>query len=165
MNQYHKNPRTLTERQYKLLKRDLEALGDLSGIVHDVNSDEIIGGNQRSRVFDLKPESIVITQEFKRPTRTGTVALGYVEYKGERFAYRRVKWSKKQCEKANIVANKAGGEWDKDILANQFEVDDLLEWGFEKRDFAIGDIELPEGDGDEQRESKEKKCPNCGYSL
>ena len=47
MKQYHKNPRKITDAQKKALERDLKELGDLSGIVHDVNSDEIIGGNQR----------------------------------------------------------------------------------------------------------------------
>jgi len=31
MNKYHKNPRMLTEKQFKLLERDLKELGDLSG--------------------------------------------------------------------------------------------------------------------------------------
>ena len=31
---------------------------------------------------------------------------------------------------ANIKANKLGGEWDFDKLANEFELDELLEWGF-----------------------------------
>jgi len=51
MNKYHKNPRMLTEKQFKLLERDLKELGDLSGIVHDINSNEIISGNQRVSVF------------------------------------------------------------------------------------------------------------------
>lgn len=147
MKEYHKNPRTLTKKQFELLKRDLIELGDLSGIVFDVNSQEIIGGNQRSRVFDLKPEMITIAERFPTPTKTGTVALGYVDFQGERFNYREVNWTTRQCEKANIVANKAGGSWDMDKLANEFNVDDLLEWGFEKVELSIGG-ELLQGNTD-----------------
>lgn len=141
MKQYFKNPRTLSEKQFKLLKRDLEELGDLSGIVHDLNSDEIIGGNQRSKVFDLKPEMITTVDRFDPPTRTGTVAAGYVDYGGERFGYRAVRWTPKQCEKANIVANKSGGTWNMEVLVNEFDVGDLKEWGFEDVEL---DIKLPD---------------------
>jgi len=42
---YHKNPRQISERQYADLRRWLSEFGDLSGVVHDLNSDEIIVGN------------------------------------------------------------------------------------------------------------------------
>jgi DNA modification methylase len=132
LKKYHKNPRRLSEKQFELLKRDLEELGDLSGVVHDINSNEIIGGNQRSIVFE--DAEIILTEEFDKPTKTGTIALGYIIYKKEKYAYRKVKWTKKQAEKANIVANKAGGSWDFDILANEFELPDLLDWGFEENE-------------------------------
>lgn len=136
LKSYEKNPRRLSEKQYESLKRDLIELGDLSGVIHDLNSNQIIGGNQRTRIFnDLKNAEIYITEKFKVPTKTGTVALGYIIFAGEKYTYRQVRWTSKQCEKANIVANKAGGNWDMDILANDFEIEDLKEWGFE-------DIEL-----------------------
>ena len=48
MKLYHKNPRQITKKQYSDLETWLRELGDLSGIVHDLNSDEIIGGNQEA---------------------------------------------------------------------------------------------------------------------
>lgn len=137
MKNYHKNPRILTEKQAKLLKRDLTELGDLSDIVHDINSDEIIGGNQRSTIMDVNDCEIEIVKEYDPPTKTGTVAEGYIHWQGERYTYRRVKWDKKRCEKANIVANKAGGTWDFETLANEFEINDLTDWGFEEWEFGI----------------------------
>ena len=140
MKTYHKNPRQITKDQFADLKRWLEELGDLSGIVHDLNSDEIIGGNQRARVFDIlrhEDAPIVITDKFDPPTRQGTVALGYIHWRGERFAYRQVRWNARQCEQGNIVANRAGGAWDWDRLANEWEVDDLLDWGFDEYDFRL----------------------------
>jgi hypothetical protein len=46
-------PRQITTKQMTMLAHDLAELGDLSGIVHDLNTDELIGGNQRSKIFRL----------------------------------------------------------------------------------------------------------------
>lgn len=152
MKHYHKNPRQISDTQFNNLKEWLAELGDLSGIVHDLNSDEIIGGNQRSRIMLAEAHEIVLTEKFEKPTATGTVALGYIIWKDEKYNYRQVRWDAKRCEKANIVANKAGGTWDTDILANQFELQDLAEWGFESWELHYADLELNETN----RQEKEK---------
>ena len=145
LKSFSDNPRTLTQKQHDLLKRNLIELGDLSGIIHDLNSGEIVGGNQRVKIFcEVLNPKIIITERYDWPTQTGTVALGYVEIDGEKFSYREVRWTKKQCKKANIVANKAGGVWDFNILANAFELDDLLDWGF--GDWELGVKKLIEGE-------------------
>ena len=130
MKHYHKNPRQITDGELADLRRWLGELGDLSGIVHDLNSDEIIGGNQRGRVFDVNQCEIELVAGPHEPDGQGTVAHGFVVWEGNRYAYRQVRWSARQCEKANIVANQAGGDWDAVILAAEFEASDLLEWGF-----------------------------------
>lgn len=130
MKHYHKNPRQIKTKQFNQLRDALSELGDLSGIVHDLNSDEIIGGNMRSDVFNINHCEIELTHQGETPDEQGTVAHGFVVWKGKRYAYRQVRWTPKQCERANIVANKAGGNWDFDILANAFDMDDLLTWGF-----------------------------------
>jgi len=149
--QYHKNPRQITAKQYEALAIDLAELGDLGGIVHDLNSDEIIGGNQRSRVFDLNACDVALTEVLEEPDAQGTVAHGFIIWKGKKYAYRQVRWTERQCERANIVANKRGGTWDFDILANAFEQDDLLSWGFEPFELGIGgELEQEAGDGEAQ---------------
>lgn len=145
MKTYHKNPRQITTKQYSDLERWLRELGDLSGIVHDLNSDEIIGGNQRSRVFDVNACQTEITMQLDAPDEQGTVANGFIIWEGKRYAYRQVRWNAKQCEQANIVANKAGGAWDFDVLANEFEMPELIEWGFSEGELGVGNI-LPTGD-------------------
>jgi hypothetical protein len=45
-------------------------------------------------------------------------------------------WDDKTRAEANIRANKAGGSFDFDTLANEFELEDLLEWGFSE--FELG---------------------------
>lgn len=132
MKQYHKNPRQISDQQLGGLRRWLAELGDLSGVVHDLNSDEIIGGNQRGRVFDVDECVIELVEGPHEPDPQGTVAHGFIVWEGSRYAYRQVRWTPKQCEKANIVANQAGGDWDAVILAAEFEAADLLEWGFKE---------------------------------
>jgi site-specific DNA-methyltransferase (adenine-specific) len=169
LKKYHKNPRTLTEKQFNLLQRDLKELGDISGIIHDIDTDEIIGGNQRSEVFDINNCEIEIAKEYKRPTKTGTIAEGFIIWEGEKYSYRKVKWTEKQCEKANIVANKAGGNWDFDVLANDFEVDDLLDWGFDESELVGGSDEGAGGltDEDDVPEVPEEPTTKLGdlYKL
>ena len=158
---YHKNPRQITDKQFKDLDGSLLRLGDLGGIVHDLNSDEIIGGNQRSRVFDINKCAVEIVQQFDAPDEQGTVALGFVVWKGKRYAYRQVRWDAKQCEEANIRANKAGGGWDFDTLANEFELDELLEWGFDKKEL---DIDLWAGDAPEDAGAQIERRRSCARS-
>ena len=112
MKQYHKNPRQITAKQFTDLEKWLRELGDLSGIVHNLNTDEIIGGNQRGRIFDINACQIELGEGPHEPDEQGTVAVGFIVWEGNRYAYRQVRWAEKQCEQANIVANKAGGSFD-----------------------------------------------------
>ena len=134
---YHKNPRKITISEQDLLKEKLQKLGDLSGIVHELNTNEIISGNQRSAIFSLEHSEIEITEEYPEPTATGTVAIGYVWYRGEKFSYRAVRWDAKTAEEANIVANKVGGDWDMKMINELFNAEELLTWGFTEAELGI----------------------------
>lgn len=130
MKHYADNPRRISEKRFKRLKDTLRRLGDLSGIVHDLNTDQVIGGNQRTRALDLLKRQPVIVAEYDPPTATGTVREGYYEVDGERFAYRAVRWTAEQAREANIAANLEAGVWDFDALAG-WDVDELKDWGFD----------------------------------
>ena len=165
MKHYHKNPRILTKRQFADLRKWLPELGDLSGIVHDLDSDEVLCGNMRAETMDLLDAEPVIVERFDPPTEQGTVASGYFEKYGERYSYRAVRWTPEQCAKANIVANKAGGTFDFEILASDFEYDDLLGWGFEEGEL-VGwdtDVEFKEYDESIADEVEYLTCPECGH--
>lgn len=165
MKNYHKNPRQITKKQYSQLEEWLRELGDLSGIVHDLNSDEIIGGNQRGRVFDINKCKVEIIQQLDNPDEQGTVAQGFIIWEGKRYSYRQVRWDEKQCEKANIIANKAGGSWDFDCLANSFEVTDLIEWGFEPFELGIVQDEPQGEDPGAQVDKAEELREKWGVEL
>lgn len=131
MKEYSKNPRRITPKQLGQLKANIQELGDLSGIVHDLNTDEIISGNQRSKVIDIDKCEVVITEKYDKPTPQGTVAWGYVIFEGQKLNYRQVRWDERQREKANITANALGGDWDYNILKQEFRYSDLMEWGLD----------------------------------
>lgn len=144
--EYHKNPRKITEKQFSDLERSILEFGDLSAIVRNRRSGQVISGNQRSRIFKKHENDceIVIERTFETPTKTGTVALGYVKFFDERFPFREVDWTPEQEEVANIAANKMGGFFDFDILANQFDPEFLLRGGFEEFEIgkpAVGEVE------------------------
>lgn len=136
MKEYHKNPRKITEKRLAELKANIEELGDISGITHDLNTDEIIAGNQRSKAIDINACEIEIIERYEKPDRQGTVAYGYILYDGQRLNYRQVRWDEKQREKANITANALGGAWDLDIINQEWDIDMIQEWGVEKSLFA-----------------------------
>lgn len=110
MKKYEHNPRQWTRKQRDQLRENLRLLGDISGIVHDLNSDQIIGGNFRSDVMDINKCHIEIVRQFDEPDEQGTVAFGFVEWNGKLYNYRQVRWTKEQCERACISANAMGGE-------------------------------------------------------
>lgn len=127
---YHKNPRKITEKQFTELRDSLHDLGDLSGIIINYPTKEIIGGNMRSKVLEFSDNNLVLTKEYAEPTNTGTIAEGYMMHEGERYNIRFVIWTSEQCELANIRANKMGGSFDYDMLFNGFDESVLLNSGF-----------------------------------
>lgn len=130
MKEYAKNPRRITTERLEELRENIALLGDLSGIVVDLNTDEIITGNQRSKVIDINACEIEIVERFSEPDKQGTVAYGYaVTPEGIRMNYREVRWTDKKRERANITANAMGGEFDWEQLQSLFDTDDLAEWG------------------------------------
>lgn len=133
MKQYAKNPRRITPKQLEQLKANIQELGDLSGIVHDLNTDEIITGNQRSRVIDINKCEVVITEKYDKPTPQGTVAWGYIIFEGQKLNYRQVCWSDQQRAKACITANALGGDWDYEVLKSDWkEESEMLDgWGLD----------------------------------
>ena len=123
------NPRQITDKQFKLLKEHIQELGDLSGVIYCHNNKAYVGGNQRSEIFN--EAKIEIIERFKTPTKNKTVAHGFILFNGEKFAYREVMFTKEEFDKACIVANNDGGEWDWDMIANEFDEDLLKDWGMD----------------------------------
>lgn len=106
-----KNPRRVTDTKLEMLKKALAEFGDLSGIIFNQKTGQLVGGHQRVKV--LPPDAkITLRKTFDKPTKSGTTAEGFVEIDGEEFAYREVSWSETKEKAANIAANKGAGDWD-----------------------------------------------------
>lgn len=154
MEKYNKNPRIWTETDRSKLKSNLEELGDISGIVHDVNSDEIPCGNFRSEIIDINSCQIEVIKEFDKPDHQGTIAIGYVIWNNQRLNYRKVNWTKEQCEKACITANSLGGDFDYEkLLSDDWDKLLLSDWGVDLSEY------LNEGNEEESAYTRKIESP------
>lgn len=72
-------------------------------------------------------------------------------------------------EKLRAIAVKDNipfGQHDFDLLASQWEFDELLDFGFEKWEFGMKDDEESEEEPEStQPESKVHTCPDCGHKF
>lgn len=47
----------------------------------------------------------------------------------------------REVEELSIRLNRHAGDWDYDVLANEFEVEDLLNWGFDSKELGMPSID------------------------
>ena len=130
LKEFKGNPRNLTEKGMADLKKSITKFGIAEPIV--CNTDlEIIGGHARKKTLeDLQIKEVDC----------------YIPDK---------KLSKQEVKELNIRLNKnIAGDWDFDILANEFEMDMLKDVGFEdwelkgvEYDYSELEKELKEGEG------------------
>ena len=100
----------MTNKQYEDLKNSLEKFGLVDPII--INSDNtIVGGHQRVRIM--------------------------VELGATQVPVVRVNLSKEDEKELNVRLNKNTGEFDFDIMADNFDIEDLLEWGFKHIDLGL----------------------------
>lgn len=92
-------------------RRSLMEFGDLSGVVLNVRTGNLVGGNKRTEVFREDKKARVERESCKTDAQ-GTVARGYVIAGGFRFSYREVDWPVAKEKAANLAANKWGAEWE-----------------------------------------------------
>lgn len=114
---YSQNPRQMTDKQNKDLTKSLEKF-DLVEIPAINTDGTILAGHQRLRIMQQlgRGEEII---DVRVPNRLLT---------------------EKEVQEYNIRSNKNTGEFDFDILANAFETEDLLDWGFEESELKIDKI-------------------------
>lgn len=101
------NPREMTKEQHVILGRSLVKFGDLSGIVVNVKTGNLVGGHQRLR--HLNAEWPILKEPFK--DKAGTVARGDIVTPWGPMAYREVSWDLKTEMAANVAANRISGDW------------------------------------------------------
>lgn len=106
------NPRQISTKQYKDLKKSIETFGLVDPIIiNSKTGNTIIGGHQRFKIL----------QEME----TDNIPCVVLDL------------SKEKEMELNIRLNKSGGEFDMDLLANFFDVDSLVDWGFKHIDLDV----------------------------
>lgn len=117
-----KNPRFLRKEKSEWLEDSLNEFGDLSGYVFRKGG-MIISAHQRWEKIKPKVKEVVVRETFKTPLPDGTIERGHFELNdGTKHDYSVRDWTPEKADRATIRANaQNAGEWDADVLANQWE--------------------------------------------
>ena len=141
------NPREIHEREAERLGDSLVEFGQIQTIAIDPDNN-ILDGHQRKLVWSVLPR---FGPDYEVDVRVSSRPL-----------------TEKERQQLVIYLHKGTiAEWDWDMLANTFEMPELLKWGFENWELGIIDTELP----DEFPEYDESiaddveyiTCPECGH--
>ena len=111
---YEFNPRQLSEKQYADLKKSLEKfnLAEIPAINLD---QKIVCGHQRLKILaEIYGADSEI--DVRVPNR---------------------KLTPKEFKELNVRSNKNTGSWDFDLLANNYDLPDLMDWGFTENELDL----------------------------
>lgn len=136
------NPRKIKRRDYEDLKQSLQEFPEmkqLREIIVDENKNILAGHQRLYALKDLDIEDVTVKQCF-----------GLTEQQKRRFM---------------ALDNDHAGDWDMDIIANEWDTDDLKSWGIKSikfpsmRDSDKEDVQF------EAEKNKDVECPNCGFHF
>jgi len=124
LRQHARNPRKLGKHDADHLKESIKKFGQCEPIV--INDDgTVIGGHQRLRTMQKLGYKEVVVYVPDSPL------------------------TDREVDELNIRLNRNNGDWDFDMLANAWELDDLFNWGFTEADMGLAVDDKPdEGGGD-----------------
>ena len=112
------NPRDIQPSDLVDLNELLREYGSLDGVLKNVRTGNIFGGNQRVKVFG--DDWLIEREDYADDV--GTVGQGYVVApNGSRFPYREVDWDLDREMAANLVANTHKGSWNLDKKTEMLE--------------------------------------------
>lgn len=152
LKDYAFNPRKITEVQLKVLAESLTKFNYVAPVV--VNADHtIIAGHQRIRALKLLGREKEVI-EVRMPSRL---------------------LSDEEVKELNVIDNKVGGDFDFEILSNNFDADFLQYIGFTDVELSGISNDASDGGSKEDKETSEKKekkptlhqvtCPHCEQSF
>jgi len=142
LKEHAKNPRYITKEQNQHLTNLIAKFGLIEKPI--VNLDRtIIGGHQRIKILKKMKTKVV---ECWVPDQ---------------------QLSEEEIDHLCIGLNLNQGEFDYDILANEWNPIDLLKYGFSEKQLLGTCKEAEEILEEEQKSSssKKKECPNCGHAF
>lgn len=122
-----RNPRQIKTDQAKRLVESFDQFGQVETIAIGPDNG-VYNGHQRLNVLAQK-----YGKDYEVEVRVASRPL-----------------DEKEREKLTIFLHKgAAGDWDWDSLANNFEIPDLLDWGFSEKELQLGGFDLNEPEGDD----------------
>ena len=127
------NPRTSTKKQEQNLKESLSKFGLVEPIIFNKRTGYIVGGHFRVREL----------------TKLGYTSIDCVV----------VDLSEDDERELNVRLNANTGAWDFELLANEWIVEDLVEWGLEGIPFDIEEEQI------EKEDKQIETCEKCGKEI
>ncbi len=113
------NPREITKKQYAEIKESIGKFGLVDPLIVNIHKDRkniLVGGHQRLQVIKDMGLKTAPTVE--------------------------VNLDIKQEQELNVRLNKNQGQWNFDSLANFFDVDNLVDWGFDSKELNFSNVDL-----------------------
>lgn len=139
------NPAQIGKDEAKRLEESLDEFGQVQSIAISPTN-EIYDGHQRKAVWGASKKFGI---DYEVDVRVSSREL-----------------TERERKKLVIFLRKGTvGQFDFDTLANNWEVDDLLEWGFNQKDLQLTGMVIPDfKEYDETIADNVQvcKCPNCG---
>lgn len=142
------NPRTITPDDFEKLKfkiRSFPQMLEKRPIAYDSSANYIVlGGNRRFNALqDLVKEGFEIKLEY------------FTDCAG---------WSEEQKRTFVILDNVPDGDWNYDVLANEWNDLPLEEWGLDPTEWNKEE-EKDVVDDTQTKQEHPVKCPNCGHEF
>lgn len=140
---YEKNPRQIGKDEFNQLLKSMEKFDYVELVAVDLDN-TIVAGHMRIKAMKkLKKNSDII--EVRVPSR---------------------KLTDEEFREYLIRSNRNKGQFDYDMLANEYEPVELLNYGFKEKELLDTCKEAEEVlEKAQGKEKKKKMCPHCGNEL
>jgi len=153
------NPRQITDERFNKLVKSIQQfpkMMKLRPVIYDPLNMSVLGGNMRLRailfIIEIGRKKLIeILKELECPEN-----LKYFEpvFDGcipDEWIKPADELTQEEKERFIITDNLGFGEWDMDILANEFDMDQFKDWGFDDMlPIEFPDDEIPEEDGENE---------------
>lgn len=147
LKDYKNNPRSISKEEFEKIVNSIKEDGYHQRIMVDLDG-TIIGGHQRKKALKkagFKDKDII---KVLMPER---------------------KLTEEEFKRLNIRDNGSFGDWDVDIIANNFDdIDQLIDWGIPSdifKDLFTEEKVKKEKKFDNSGKERSQECPVCGYEF
>ncbi len=134
------NPRQIVGADMDKLIKSLQEFPDMMEI-REIVVDEnmmILGGNMRYKAL----------KKIKAKECIAKIVIGLTDEQKREFV---------------IKDNSQFGQWDFDILANDWDTLPIDDWGIDLPEGWLSDAEITEDESEPRGDVRENECPKCGY--